>query len=296
MLDVCLIGHITRDINRINDRTKNEMPGGAVYYAGMSLQSLGLATAVITKAAKKDANEITAKLRQIGVRTYCSTTEATTVFENDYSSDGIKIRKQRVRSVAGAFDSRDLGRRRARIFHLGPLTNGEMSVEFLKAVSQRAGRVFLDVQGFVRRIEHGEVCLVDWRDKRKGLVHVDFLKANLPEARILSGEEDPERAARALGDLGPTEVVVTLGGEGSLLLAAGRAYRIPAFRPWAIADPTGCGDSYSAGYIYCRLQSDDVEAAGRFGAALATLKLQCHGPFVGDAREVRALLAQAETV
>ena len=49
----------------------------------MSLQSLGLATAVITKAAKKDANEITAKLRKIGVRTYCSATEATTVFEND---------------------------------------------------------------------------------------------------------------------------------------------------------------------------------------------------------------------
>ena len=71
---------------------------------------------------------------------------------------------------------------------------------------------------------------------------------------------------------------------------------VSAKKPWVIVDPTGCGDSYSAGYIYCRLQSDDVEAAGRFGAAVATLKLQCHGPFVGDAREVRALLAQAETV
>ncbi len=296
MFDVCIIGHVTRDIIRLSSRDSNEMPGGVSYYAGMALQSLGLETAVISKAAKKDADEIMAKLERIGVRTYCSATEATTVFENDYSSDEIKIRKQRVRSVAHAFDSSDLGRLRARIFHLGPLTNGEMSVGFLKAVSQRAGRVFLDVQGFVRRIEHGEICLVDWRDKRKGLVHVDFLKANLPEARILSGEEDPERAARALADLGPTEVVVTLGGEGSLLLAAGSAYRIPAFRPWAIVDPTGCGDSYSAGYIYCRLQSDDVEAAGRFGAALATLKLQCHGPFLGDAREVRAVLAQAETV
>ena len=171
-----------------------------------------------------------------------------------------------------------------------------MSVGFLKAVSRRRGRVFLDVQGFLRRVDHGQVHLVDWRDKREGLVHVDVLKANLPEARILSGEDDPEGAARAIADLGPAEVVVTLGGEGSLLLASGRVYRVPAFRPRAMADPTGCGDSYSAGYIFCRLQSDDIEAAGRFGAALATLKLQCHGPFVGDAREVRALLAQAESV
>ena len=296
MFDVCIIGHVTRDIIRLRRRASNEMFGGVPYYAGIALQSLGLETAVISKATKTDADEIMAKLQQIGVRTYCSATAATTVFENDYSGDGLEIRDQRVRSVASAFGPRDLGGLRAKIFHLGPLTDGEMSVGFLEAVSRRRGRVFLDVQGFLRRIEHGQVRMVDWRDKREGLDHVDILKANLAEARILSGEEDAERAARAIADLGPAEVVITLGGEGSLLLASGRVYTVPAFRPRTIVDPTGCGDSYSAGYIFCRLRSDDIEAAGRFGAALATLKLQYHGPFVGDAREVRAQLAQAETV
>ena len=296
MFDVCIIGHVTRDIIRRSSRDSNEMPGGVSYYAGMALQSLGLETAVISKAAKKDADEIMAKLQRIGVRTYCSATAATTVFENDYLGDGLEIRDQRVRSVASAFDPRDLGRLRAKIFHLGPLTDGDMSVGFLKAVSRQRGRVFLDVQGFLRKIDHGQVHLVDWRDKREGLVHVDILKANLPEARILSGEDDPEGAARAIADLGPAEVVVTLGGEGSLLLASGRVYRVPAFRPRTIVDPTGCGDSYSAGYIFCRLQSDDAEAAGRFGAAVATLKLQRYGPFVGSTQDVYALLRDAETV
>ncbi len=296
MFDVCIIGHVTRDIIRLGSRASNEMLGGVSYYAAMALQSLGLETAVISKAAKKDADEIMAKLQRIGVSTYCSATTATTVFENDYSGDGLEIRDQRVRSVASAFDPRDLGRLRAKIFHLGPLTDGDMSVGFLKAVSRQRGRVFLDVQGFLRKIDHGQVHLVDWRDKREGLVHVDILKANLPEARILSGEDDPESAARAIADLGPAEVVVTLGGEGSLLLASGRVYRVPAFRPRTIVDPTGCGDSYSAGYIFYRLQSDDAEAAGRFGAAVATLKLQRYGPFVGSTREVRALLREAETV
>lgn len=296
MIDVCLIGHVTKDINRFNNRASNEIPGGTVYYAGMAMQSLGLETAVISKAAKKDADEIMAKLQRIGVRTYCSATAATTVFENDYRGDGLEFRDQRVRSVASAFDRHDLRELRAKFIYLGPLTNGEMSVGFLKAASRRRGRVFLDVQGFLRRIEHGQVRMVDWRDKREGLDHVDILKVNLPEAKILSGEDDVERAARAISDLGPREVVVTLGGEGSLLLASGRVYRVPAFRPRTIVDPTGCGDSYSAGYIFCRLQSDDAEAAGRFGAAVATLKLQRYGPFVGSTREVRALLREAETV
>lgn len=296
MIDVCLIGHVTKDINLFNNLASKEIPGGTVYYAAMALQSLGLETAVISKASKEDADEIMASLKRIGVRTYCSATAVTTVFENDYRGEGLEFRDQRVRSVASAFDRHDLRELRAKFFHLGPLTNGEMSVGFLKAASRRRGRVFLDVQGFLRRIEHGQVRMVDWRDKREGLDHVDILKANLPEAKILSGEDDVERAARAIADLGPREVVVTLGGEGSLLLASGRAYRVPAFRPRTIVDPTGCGDSYSAGYIFCRLQSDDIEAAGRFGAAVATLKLQRYGPFVGSTREVRALLREAETV
>ena len=296
MFDVCIVGHATRDLIRVDGRAAKELPGGVVYYAATAARSLGLETAVIAKAAKEDADGIMAELRRIGVRTYCSATAATTVFENDYSGDGLGSGDQRVRSVASAFERRDLVRLRARIFHLGPLTEGDMTVGFLKALSRRRGRVFLDVQGFLRRVEHGRVRPVDWLDKGEGLAHVDVLKANLAEARVLSGEADPERAARAIADLGPTEVVVTLGGEGSLLLAAGRVYRVPAFRPRAIVDPTGCGDTYSAGYIYCRAQSDDVETAGRFAAAVATLKLQCHSPFRGDAGQVRALLAEAGSV
>ena len=57
----------------------------------------------------------------------------------------------------------------------------------------------------------------------------------------------------------------------------------------------GCGDTYGAGYIYHRLQSDDIEAAGRFAAAAATLKLEHEGPFMGDASEVGACLESLKT-
>ncbi len=89
---------------------------------------------------------------------------------------------------------------------------------------------------------------------------------------------------------------MTCGGNGSLILAGGRLHDIPAYPPRVVADPTGCGDTYSAGYIYHRLQSDDIGAAGRFAAALAALKLERHGPFTGDAQEVQARLREAEAM
>lgn len=272
------------------------MPGGVVHYAGVALQGLGLDTAIITKAARDDAGEVLRMLREAGVTTYCRESPATTVFENIYSGGDLAVRSQAVRSIAAAFEPRDLGPVRAKVVHLGPLTREEMPPEFLAAVSKRAECVSLDVQGFVRSVERERVQLVDWAGKHEGLVHVDVLKANLREAQILSGEQDPERAAWTLADLGPDEVIVTLGSNGSLIVAEGRLWRIPAFPPRAVVDPTGCGDSYCAGYIFCRLRSDDVAAAGRFAAALSTLNLERHGPFDGDEDGVRALLRDAEAV
>lgn len=45
-----------------------------------------------------------------------------------------------------------------------------------------------------------------------------------------------------------------------------------------------------AGYLFHRMRSDDIAAAGCFAAALATCNLERTGPFVGDEREVRARL------
>jgi len=59
-----------------------------------------------------------------------------------------------------------------------------------------------------------------------------------------------------------------------------------------LEDPTGCGDTYMAGYLYQRLKGTDPERAGRFAAAMAALKLEGAGPFSGSEAEVHALLSR----
>lgn len=290
MFDVCVIGHVTRGLLTINGKTERKLPGGTAYYAGISCKSLGLDTAVITKVAKEDEPALLSELKSSGVAVFGSPTEQTTFFENIYSRDNPDFRRQKVQAVAAAFSPRDLADLRASAFHVGPLTNRDLAAGFLRKVSGRGGIVSLDVQGLLRKVDRGEVRQEDWPQKKAGLAYVDILKADEDEARILTGEEDMARAARKLAGFGPKEVIVTLGSRGSLVFCHERLYEIPAFAPRMVVDATGCGDTYMAGYLFQRLRSVDVEIAGRFAAALATLKLERFGPFTGKAGDARAFL------
>ena len=65
---------------------------------------------------------------------------------------------------------------------------------------------------------------------------------------VLTGLSDPHEAARQLYEWGVKEVLVTLGGMGSLIFDGKDFYRIPAYKPREVVDATGCGDT-SAIYI-----------------------------------------------
>ena len=53
MFDVCVIGHITKDIVRI-ENLKKEMPGGVAYYFSMALKNLGSNVSLVTKVAERE--------------------------------------------------------------------------------------------------------------------------------------------------------------------------------------------------------------------------------------------------
>jgi ribokinase len=71
-----------------------------------------------------------------------------------------------------------------------------------------------------------------------------ILTPNQPEAAALSGEADPEAAARALTQRTGAPVVVTIGPEGALLADGDALERIPAPKVEAV-DTTGAGDAFN---------------------------------------------------
>jgi sugar/nucleoside kinase (ribokinase family) len=90
--------------------------------------------------------------------------------------------------------------------------------------------------------------------------------------------------------MGVKEVLITFGNYGSLIYAEGHFYEIPAYEPREVVDATGCGDTYSTGYLYCRSQGMGYEESGKFAAAMCTLKLEHSGPFEGNIEAVRELM------
>jgi len=76
------------------------------------------------------------------------------------------------------------------------------------------------------------------------------LTPNETEARVCLGlgphaDTSPEELGRQLLDLGPQNVIVTLGAQGALWLSGERVCRIPALAVRAV-DTVGAGDAFNA--------------------------------------------------
>jgi adenosine kinase len=72
-------------------------------------------------------------------------------------------------------------------------------------------------------------------------------------------------------------LIVTRGAEGSEIHAAGRQIDIPAARPAAVLDPTGCGDAYRSGILYGITHGLDWETCGRLGSVMGAIKIEHRG-------------------
>lgn len=93
-----------------------------------------------------------------------------------------------------------------------------------------------------------------------------IVKANREEARLLTGEADPARAAQGLADAGARLAVVTLGADGALVRGevAADVPGVPA-RP---VSTVGAGDAFM-GVLLARAERDGIEVAARAAAEAA---------------------------
>jgi ribokinase len=116
-----------------------------------------------------------------------------------------------------------------------------------------------------------------------------ILTPNAGEARALSGEPEPEAAARALAARTGAPVLVTLGADGVLVLDGGAAERLPAPSVTAV-DTTGAGDAFNGALAVALAEGRELRDAAAFAVAAAALSTRAAGAREGMPRrdEVRA--------
>lgn len=77
----------------------------------------------------------------------------------------------------------------------------------------------------------------------------DFLLVNDSEARLLSGQNNLKKAARAIMDMGPSTVVIKRGEYGAILFRRDSYFMVPGYLLDDVFDPTGAGDCFAGGFI-----------------------------------------------
>lgn len=288
MNNICCIGHITHD-RIVTPSSTMEMAGGTALYFSWALHAIdpSFAFSMVTKVGDESIDEVN-RLRQAGVDVTRYASEHSVFFENVYGHNPNE-RKQRVLAKSEPFTLDELSNVESEVFHLGTLLPDDFTLDAIESLRSR-GKVSVDVQGYLRQVVGQDVVPMDWSHSHSLLKMADVVKLNEMEMRVVTGTDDAHEAARLIAQCGVSEVLLTFGSMGSLIYAEGNFYDIPAYRPKSVVDVTGCGDTYSAGYLYGRATGMDYADAGRLAAAMCTLKIEHAGVFAGTRSDVDKII------
>jgi sugar/nucleoside kinase (ribokinase family) len=255
---VAVIGNLVRDVVA----GAPPRPGGAVFYQARIFPQLphGRDVRLVTRCAAADRELLVRPLERFGLPVAWRAASETQAFDFHYEGD------HRVMEVVALGDpwtpddvdgwvSQAIGD--AAWIMLGALTRADFPPETLAALRRDGRQLLVDAQGFVRRGTLGPLVR-DGDVPPESFAAVRVLKLNDVEAEALVGSTEPDDLRR----LCVPEVVLTLGSQGSVVVTAADAERVPAVPIDDPVDPTGAGDTFWVAYLVARSHgAGPVEAA-----------------------------------
>ena len=284
--DVVILGHIAKDKLIIDGEEKDAL-GGAVYYGAMALSKLNYSVAIITLLSKNDFFYLDI-MRKDGIEVFSYEAEVTSGIKNTYYGENHDRRICEPIAFAGEFKTEHIPDISTKVFHIGPIMAGEVSLNLIEQITSQFERVSLDLQGVLRVRDGKQLIFVDWPDKERGLKGIHTVKADSVELEVITGEKNISKAARIIAGWGPREIVIT-HKDGLLVYVEGDIFEAP-FTPNSIKGRTGRGDTSIVSYLTSRSKASAEESC-RFAAAVTSLKLEKEGPFDRTIEDIQAKLA-----
>ncbi len=291
--DITFIGHMCIDEIHPYQGEVIVAPGSAVLCGALAAARVGCRTAVITRLHLSDAATLQ-PMRDAGVECLLVPAPETSRMEVIHPSPDVDVREMRLKQNAGFFTPEDIPPIDGRFVHLAGISDREFTLPFMEALKNRGLSLSADMQNIVRQVD-AETRMVSFRDapeKRRIVALLDRVKLDVVEAKLLTGEDDLESAARQISSWGCPEVVITRA-EGVLALVHGEVFFEP-FTNRNITGRTGRGDTTFAGYMAWRVEHTPREAL-RFAAALVSIKMETPGPFAGTRADVMARMGVRQT-
>ena len=116
--------------------------------------------------------------------------------------------------------------------------------------------------------------MFDGQELRRFINQATWLTVNDYEWQLLK-----DRTGLSIAEVtaGLQALIITRGGDGSIIHANGREIFIPVAAATEFNDPTGCGDAYRAGLLYGLTNGFDWETTGRVASLMGAVKIEYHG-------------------
>jgi sugar/nucleoside kinase (ribokinase family) len=253
------------------------VPGGAVANTGMALARLGIPVSAWAAVGEDNLGTLVkdfvggwATRNAVKVIPSCRTTASI-----------VAISESRDRSfltAAGACDQFQITveeleaeiRSGSRGLHIGyamllPGLDGDPLKKVMREASRLGALTSLDVTYYDNR---------PWTDLLKLMPEVDVFCPSLSEARLITGESDPARAARVLVEAGVRNfVAVTNGEHGVLVEIVGEGQEFIPARPVHVVNTTGAGDAFIAGVLAAWYRGLSWRSAAQVGSLVASVAI-----------------------
>ncbi len=297
-MTITLLGYLCRDRNILPTGQSVESTGGKGLFTAAALARSGVTANLITWLPDAD-QELLRALDGYGVRSFRVPLSVGTVNTNVHHDD--------TTTATTAMDPhsivpddltepmRDAIRASSTVL-LAPDLQKKISLETIQFLHDDMGkRISADVGKYFRILNEKNELIprYPWPDGATYLKYFSTVFVSREDIEpMLDAFGSLEVASKRFAEMGPREIIITLGRQGVFLFSKdeNQAFSVPAYPPAVIVDPTGAGDTFMGAYCGWREQGHSVEEAGRFAAVAASLKLSYTGPLRESAGEIERFM------
>jgi len=278
LYDLVTVGHFAFDwIVRKNLKSRWTL-GGPPTYVSLSARALCANVSSISKVGADFSDEYVTWLSRNGVdlQGVKRTNGPTTRFKIAYTD---ATRTLQLLARCEPIGLEDLQREvKTKAIHIAPIAN-EISAKAALILCRRGKLISLDPQGFLRRFDrNGYVHPKRWLNETL-LSEIDILKASSKELSLATRTKDLRKVLSKAKRLGPRICMATMGANGVLLLSEDALYyKVPAYTPLHVVDPTGSGDAFAGAFLVEYLKTGDSVWSTAFASAAASFVVEGVGP------------------
>jgi sugar/nucleoside kinase (ribokinase family) len=247
--------------------------GGVTTYAGITYRRHGIPAFIISNIAEQDL-EVFSKLQAEDIMVFSEKSDFSTSFVN-YNRGG--IRHQEILQQAGSIKIDQIQAIVDRVdgLHLGPLHPLDIEAGVLRSLHGSNLKIFLDVQGYTRKVKNKKVYRSVSIQMAAGLTLAHIAKANETECNAILAFFQMT-LAELMRYFKIEEFVVTLGDKGGFVQKqSGAPFHYDAAMIKKPVDPTGSGDVFLAAYIVSRfVDKKDIPDACIYAAEIAAQQVE----------------------